>query len=62
VREEVKGAYLQFDAKGELGGLRYALNAGVRYVHTDQTSSGLSSGTAVTRHSPSGLPLDFKIA
>lgn len=48
VREEVKGAYLQFDAKGELGGLRYALNAGVRYVHTDQTSSGLSSGTAVT--------------
>ena len=48
VREEVKGGYLQFDAKGELGGLRYALNAGVRYVHTDQTSSGLSSGTAVT--------------
>ncbi len=48
VREEVKGGYLQFDAKGELGGLRYALNAGVRYVHTDQTSSGLSSGAAVT--------------
>jgi len=48
VREEVTGGYLQFDAKGELGGLRYALNAGVRYVHTDQTSSGLNSGTAVT--------------
>ncbi|MBK6412505.1 MAG: TonB-dependent receptor [Sphingopyxis sp.] len=48
VREEVKGGYLQFDAKGELGGLRYALNAGLRYVHTDQTSSGLSSGAAVT--------------
>jgi len=48
VREEVTGGYLQFDAKGELGGLRYALNAGIRYVHTDQTSSGLSSGTAVT--------------
>ena len=48
VREEVTGGYLQFDAKGELGGLRYALNAGVRYVHTDQTSSGLSSGAAVT--------------
>ena len=48
VREEVKGGYLQFDAKGELGGLRYALNAGVRYVHTDQTSSGLNSGAAVT--------------
>nr|WP_248456457.1 TonB-dependent receptor [Sphingopyxis sp. MSC1_008] len=48
VREEVTGGYLQFDAKGELGGLRYALNAGVRYVRTDQTSSGLSSGAAVT--------------
>ncbi|APZ98665.1 TonB-dependent receptor [Sphingopyxis sp. QXT-31] len=48
VREEVKGGYLQFDAKGELVGLRYALNAGVRYVHTDQTSAGLNSGTAVT--------------
>ena len=48
VREEVTGGYLQFDAKGELGGLRYALNAGVRYVHTDQTSSGLNSGAAVT--------------
>lgn len=48
VREEVTGGYLQFDAKGELGGLRYALNAGVRYVHTDQRSSGLSSGAAVT--------------
>ena len=48
VREEVKGGYLQFDTKGELAGLRYALNAGVRYVHTAQTSSGLNSGTAVT--------------
>jgi iron complex outermembrane receptor protein len=48
VREEVTGGYLQFDAKGELGGLRYALNAGIRYVHTDQTSSGLNSGAAVT--------------
>ncbi|SEH16448.1 TonB-dependent receptor [Sphingopyxis sp. YR583] len=48
VREEVTGGYLQFDAKGELAGLRYALNAGVRYVHTDQTSSGLNSGAAVT--------------
>lgn len=48
VREEVTGGYLQFDAKGELAGLRYALNAGIRYVHTDQTSSGLSSGAAVT--------------
>lgn len=48
VSEEVTGGYLQFDAKGELLGLRYALNAGMRYVHTDQSSSGLSSGTPVT--------------
>ncbi|WP_077145478.1 TonB-dependent receptor [Sphingopyxis sp. KK2] len=48
VREEVTGGYLQFDTKGEIGGLRYALNAGVRYVHTDQTSSGLTSGALVT--------------
>lgn len=48
VIEEVKGGYLQFDAKGELLGLRYALNAGIRYVHTDQSSTGLSSGTPVT--------------
>lgn len=48
VREEVKGGYLQFDTKGEIAGLRYALNAGVRYVKTDQTSSGLTSGTLVT--------------
>ena len=48
VVEEVKGGYLQFDFKGDLFGLGYAANAGVRYVHTDQTSSGLSSGTAVT--------------
>ncbi|KAI1690920.1 tonB dependent receptor domain-containing protein [Ditylenchus destructor] len=48
VIEEVKGGYLQFDAKGELLGLRYALNAGIRYVRTDQSSTGLSSGTPVT--------------
>lgn len=48
VREEVTGGYLQFDAKGEVVGLRYALNAGLRYVNTDQTSSGLNSGAAVT--------------
>jgi TonB-dependent receptor len=48
VREEVTGGYLQFDTKGEIGGLRYALNAGVRYVHTEQTSSGLTSGALVT--------------
>lgn len=48
VTEEVKGGYAQFDVKGELLGLRYAANAGIRYVHTDQKSSGLSSGVPVT--------------
>ncbi|URW74482.1 TonB-dependent receptor [Sphingomonas donggukensis] len=48
VIETVSGGYLQFDAKGDIFGLRYAANAGVRYVHTDQSSSGLSSGAPVT--------------
>ncbi|HEY0087025.1 MAG TPA: TonB-dependent receptor [Allosphingosinicella sp.] len=42
VTETVKGGYLQFDVKGDLLGLRYAANGGVRYVHTDQRSRGLS--------------------
>jgi iron complex outermembrane receptor protein len=48
VTEEVKGAYLQFDAKGELAGVRFAFNGGVRYAHTDQTSSGINSNVNVT--------------
>ena len=48
VIEKVTGGYLEFDAKGELLGLRYALNAGVRYVKTDQSSTGLVSGVAAT--------------
>ncbi|MEH3123559.1 MAG: TonB-dependent receptor [Sphingomonas phyllosphaerae] len=48
VVEEVKGGYLEFDIKGELLGLRYAANAGMRYVRTEQTSTGLNNGTAVT--------------
>jgi TonB-dependent receptor len=42
VVEEVKGGYLELRAKGELFGLRYAGNAGIRYVRTDQTSTGIS--------------------
>lgn len=42
VVEEVKGGFLEFRAKGELLGLRYAANAGVRYVKTDQRSTGIS--------------------
>jgi TonB-dependent receptor len=48
VQEEVKGGYLQFDFKGDMLGLRYAANAGVRYVNTDQASTGLSNGQIVT--------------
>jgi TonB-dependent receptor len=48
VTEEVKGGYLEFDAKGELLGVKYALNAGVRYVRTHQSSTGINSGATVT--------------
>jgi TonB-dependent receptor len=48
VREETKGGYLQFDMKGDLGGLEYSANAGIRYVKTDQTSYGLVSGNPAT--------------
>ncbi|WP_423140711.1 TonB-dependent receptor [Parablastomonas sp. CN1-191] len=48
VQETTKGGYLQFDAKGSLGGLDYAANAGIRYVKTDQRSTGVLSGSTVT--------------
>ena len=44
----MKGGYLQFDAKGELLGLRYALNAGIRYASTSQTATGINGTTPVT--------------
>ncbi|WP_420143105.1 TonB-dependent receptor [Sphingobium sp.] len=47
VREETYGGYLQFDAKGDIFGLDYALNAGMRYVKTDQGSTGYNSGILV---------------
>ncbi|HEX7851511.1 MAG TPA: TonB-dependent receptor [Sphingomonas sp.] len=48
VRETDKGAYLQFDAKGTLLGLDYAFNGGMRYVRTEQSSTGYNSGVLVT--------------
>jgi TonB-dependent receptor len=48
VVEEVKGGYVQFDFKGSIGGMEYAANAGVRYVNTDQSSTGLSGAVPVT--------------
>lgn len=48
VQETTKGGYIQFDAKGDLLGLNYALNAGMRYVETDQSSYGLVNGIEAT--------------
>lgn len=58
VQETTKGAYFQIDANGELAGLKYALNAGVRYAKTDQSSYGLVSGVnaTVTRSYDDWLP------
>lgn len=58
VQESTKGGYLQFDGEGELLGLEFALNAGVRYVRTDQSSYGLNSGVVATveRHYDDWLP------
>jgi iron complex outermembrane receptor protein len=48
VREEDTGGYVQGNFKGEIAGLRFAANAGVRYMVTDQSSTGLNSGVEVT--------------
>ncbi|WP_255245649.1 TonB-dependent receptor [Sphingobium sp. D43FB] len=47
VVEETKGGYIQFDAKGEIFGLEYAANAGIRYVRTNQSSVGLNNAVPV---------------
>ena len=49
VTEKDTGAYMQVDGKGEIAGLKYALNAGVRYVKTQQSS------TALTNINPTGV-------
>jgi TonB-dependent receptor len=56
VREETAGGYLQFDAKGDLGGLEYAFNAGMRYVRTDQTSYAITNVAPVERDYEDWLP------
>jgi iron complex outermembrane receptor protein len=48
VTEKDTGAFLQFDLKSQIGGLDYALNAGTRYVKTEQSSTGINSGQVVT--------------
>ena len=58
VIEGVWGAYGQLDAHGTIGGIRYAFNAGVRYVRTNQSSTGINSNVVVTvdRHYDDVLP------
>ena len=40
VHEKVGGGYIQADFAGDIGGLPVSATAGVRYVHTELTSSG----------------------
>ena len=48
VTEKDSGAYFQFNVNSELFGLRYSANAGVRYVNTDQSSTGINNAQSVT--------------
>lgn len=48
VIEEVKGAYFELNGKGSIFGLDFAANGGLRYVRTDQRSTGLVSGATAT--------------
>ena len=58
VTERVTGGYIQLDAHGDIGSMRYAFNAGVRYVRTNQSSTGINSNVVVTvdRHYDDVLP------
>ena len=47
VQESTTGGYIQFDGKGDLFGLEYAVGAGVRYVKTNQSSYGVNNGANV---------------
>ena len=48
VVEKDYGAYAQLNAEGTIAGLDYAMNAGVRYVRTDQSSTGINNAQTVT--------------
>lgn len=48
VQETTKGGYLQFGAKGDIFGLEYAFNGGIRYVKTEQSSYGLVGAVEAT--------------
>lgn len=48
VTEENLGAFVQLNGDVDLGGMRLRFDVGVRYVETDQSSSGYNSGVYVT--------------
>lgn len=43
LKEEIAAIYFQVNLDGELGGMPYHVTAGVRYEHTDSTSSAFSA-------------------
>lgn len=47
VTEEVKGGYAQVDWNTDIIGMKVTGNAGLRYVRTDQSSTGRVAGTVV---------------
>lgn len=48
VRERERGFYIQFDARGNLEGLEYAMNAGMRYISTNTNSEALQAVVTCT--------------
>lgn len=48
VVEKDTGGFLQFDVKSQIMDLDYALNLGVRYVKTEQSSTGINNSQNVT--------------
>lgn len=48
VEEEDLGVFVQLNGDTELGGMNFLFDVGVRYVETDQLSSGYNSGEWVT--------------
>src|SRR5690606_35301291 len=60
IEEEMLGLYVEANAEAELLGKPLRMNAGVRWVETDQTLSSLAAdGTAVTSASYSKLLPSF---
>jgi TonB-dependent receptor len=43
LKEDIDAIYFQINLDGELGGMPYHVTAGVRYEHTDSTSTALSA-------------------